>query len=108
MIDLHSHTTASDGELSPEELLARARVAGVTTLAVTDHDTVKALVLTGAGLGAVMSNFIVAAQNVVPVARTAHESVERPQRFSAAPLGVGKTSGVLSSAKSPGRVGMSN
>ena len=43
MIDLHSHTTASDGELSPEELLARARSAGVTTLAVTDHDTVKGL-----------------------------------------------------------------
>ena len=43
MIDLHSHTTASDGELSPEDLLARARVAGVTTLAVTDHDTVKGL-----------------------------------------------------------------
>ena len=43
MIDLHSHTTASDGEHSPEDLLARARAAGVTTLAVTDHDTVKAL-----------------------------------------------------------------
>ena len=43
MIDLHSHTTASDGEHSPEELLARARAAGVRTLAVTDHDTVKAL-----------------------------------------------------------------
>jgi predicted metal-dependent phosphoesterase TrpH len=43
MIDLHSHTTASDGELSPEDLLARARSAGVTTLAVTDHDTVKGL-----------------------------------------------------------------
>ncbi len=43
MIDLHSHTTASDGELSPEDLLARARRAGVTTLAVTDHDTVEGL-----------------------------------------------------------------
>ena len=43
MIDLHSHTTASDGELSPEDLLARARGSGVTTLAVTDHDTVKGL-----------------------------------------------------------------
>ena len=43
MIDLHSHTTASDGEHTPEDLLARARAAGVTTLAVTDHDTVKAL-----------------------------------------------------------------
>jgi len=43
LIDLHSHTTASDGELSPEDLLARARAAGVQILAVTDHDTVKGL-----------------------------------------------------------------
>lgn len=40
MIDLHSHTTASDGENGPLELVHRAREAGVTTLAVTDHDTV--------------------------------------------------------------------
>lgn len=43
MIDLHSHTTASDGELSPEELVALAAGAGVTALAVTDHDTVAGL-----------------------------------------------------------------
>ncbi len=42
-IDLHSHTTASDGEHSPEALLALARAAGVTVLAVTDHDTVAGL-----------------------------------------------------------------
>ena len=52
MIDLHSHTTASDGELSPEDLLARARAAGVTTLAVTDHDTVKGLARAQAAAGA--------------------------------------------------------
>lgn len=40
MIDLHAHTTASDGQHSPEELIERARQAGVQTLAVTDHDTV--------------------------------------------------------------------
>ncbi len=40
MIDLHAHTTASDGQLTPRELVLRARAAGVTTLAVTDHDTV--------------------------------------------------------------------
>jgi 3',5'-nucleoside bisphosphate phosphatase len=39
LIDLHTHTTASDGKCSPEELVARAAAAGVTTLAVTDHDT---------------------------------------------------------------------
>ena len=38
--DLHSHTTASDGELSPEALVDRAAHAGVAVLAVTDHDTV--------------------------------------------------------------------
>jgi 3',5'-nucleoside bisphosphate phosphatase len=40
MIDLHTHTTASDGRCSPAMLVARARAAGVTVLAVTDHDTV--------------------------------------------------------------------
>ena len=42
MIDLHTHTTASDGRLSPAQLVARASSAGVTVLAVTDHDTVAA------------------------------------------------------------------
>ncbi|MBL9039838.1 MAG: PHP domain-containing protein [Archangium sp.] len=40
MIDLHSHTTASDGQHPPEVLVDMAAKAGVTTLAVTDHDTV--------------------------------------------------------------------
>lgn len=40
MIDLHTHTTASDGRCSPAGLVARASDAGVTVLAVTDHDTV--------------------------------------------------------------------
>ena len=43
MIDLHSHTTASDGQHSPGELLSLAASAGVTVLAVTDHDTVAGL-----------------------------------------------------------------
>lgn len=42
MIDLHTHTTASDGRCTPAELVARASAAGVTVLAVTDHDTVAA------------------------------------------------------------------
>ena len=42
MIDLHTHTTASDGRCSPPELVARAAAAGVTVLSVTDHDTVDA------------------------------------------------------------------
>ncbi len=39
MIDLHLHTTASDGRLSPEALVARAADAGLTIISVTDHDT---------------------------------------------------------------------
>jgi predicted metal-dependent phosphoesterase TrpH len=43
MIDLHLHTTASDGLLAPRELVERAAAAGLTTIAVTDHDTVGGL-----------------------------------------------------------------
>ena len=43
MIDLHTHTTASDGLCLPAELVNRAASAGVTILGVTDHDTVAAL-----------------------------------------------------------------
>jgi len=43
LIDLHTHTSASDGRYSPAELVARAVAAGVTVLAVTDHDTVAGL-----------------------------------------------------------------
>ncbi len=39
MIDLHTHTTASDGRCPPADLVARAASAGVTVLSVTDHDT---------------------------------------------------------------------
>jgi len=41
--DLHSHSTASDGALSPEDLILRAKEKGVTCLALTDHDTVAGL-----------------------------------------------------------------
>lgn len=37
--DLHTHTSASDGQLQTEALLARAAAAGVEVVAVTDHDT---------------------------------------------------------------------
>ena len=43
MIDLHLHTTASDGRLTPAELVTRAIAAGLTTISVTDHDTVKSI-----------------------------------------------------------------
>lgn len=38
--DLHTHTTCSDGALSPEELVQKASERGIRVLAVTDHDTV--------------------------------------------------------------------
>ena len=37
--DLHTHSASSDGVLAPAELVRAAREAGVTTLAITDHDT---------------------------------------------------------------------
>lgn len=40
MIDLQSHSTFSDGELPPAQVVAAAAEAGVTTLALTDHDAV--------------------------------------------------------------------
>jgi len=44
LYDLHCHSTASDGSLSPTDLVSRAAEKGVTTLALTDHDTTAGLV----------------------------------------------------------------
>lgn len=41
--DLHCHSNASDGALSPTEVVQRAHEHGVTSLALTDHDTVVGL-----------------------------------------------------------------
>ena len=53
-IDLHLHTTHSDGSLSPAEVLRLAHKAGVTALAITDHDIVSGIpeaITAGAELG---------------------------------------------------------
>lgn len=42
-IDLHCHSTASDGLLKPADVVARAAANGVTTLALTDHDDLSGL-----------------------------------------------------------------
>lgn len=42
-IDLHAHTTASDGERGPRDLVRAAAAAGIDVLGVCDHDTVAAL-----------------------------------------------------------------
>ena len=43
MIDLHTHSTASDGSLSPAALVRAARDQGLSALALTDHDTIAGL-----------------------------------------------------------------
>jgi 3',5'-nucleoside bisphosphate phosphatase len=43
MIDLHSHTTASDGSYTPTELVTHAREVGLRALGISDHDTVDGL-----------------------------------------------------------------
>lgn len=53
-IDLHVHSTASDGELPPAEVARRAAAAGLDVIALTDHDTtdgVPAALAAGAPLG---------------------------------------------------------
>ena len=39
-IDLHVHSTASDGTFTPTELVAEAKRCGLSAFALTDHDTV--------------------------------------------------------------------
>lgn len=41
--DLHSHSTHSDGRLTPEELVIHAKHCGIDVLALTDHDTVSGI-----------------------------------------------------------------
>ncbi len=43
MIDLHTHTTASDGELTPSELIDLAMKKDIDVLSITDHDTIDGL-----------------------------------------------------------------
>lgn len=47
MIDLHCHTTLSDGILSPEELVEAAAAAGIKVLSITDHDDCRAYMQIG-------------------------------------------------------------
>jgi predicted metal-dependent phosphoesterase TrpH len=42
-LDLHTHSTASDGLLTPTELVTQAREAGLSMIALTDHDTTNGL-----------------------------------------------------------------
>ncbi|WPX08063.1 PHP domain-containing protein [Anaerocellum danielii] len=54
MIDLHTHTTFSDGTLTPQEVVRLAKERGLFAIAITDHDTtdgVKAAIEEGSRLG---------------------------------------------------------
>lgn len=42
-VDLHTHSTASDGSLTPADVVAAARAAGLVAMALTDHDTIDGL-----------------------------------------------------------------
>jgi predicted metal-dependent phosphoesterase TrpH len=43
MIDLHTHSRASDGSLNPDELIREAARGGLRAIALTDHDTIQGL-----------------------------------------------------------------
>jgi hypothetical protein len=51
LIDLHLHTTASDGVDTPETLVDHCVTAGLSVIAVTDHDTVDAIAAVGVVAG---------------------------------------------------------
>lgn len=54
MIDLHTHTNASDGSFSPRELVLHAKELGLDAIAICDHDSISGLnegILVGSELG---------------------------------------------------------
>ena len=58
IIDLHTHSTASDGQYAPAEVAARARKAGTVAWALTDHDTVAGLLPAAAAAKSLDLQFI--------------------------------------------------
>ena len=58
MIDLHLHTTASDGRCAPEELVEQAVAVGLRTIAVTDHDTMAGVASAAAASAAAGIEFV--------------------------------------------------
>ncbi len=58
MIDLHLHTTASDGRSAPDVLVREAQTAGITIMAVTDHDTVAGIAPAAAAAAAAGVEFV--------------------------------------------------
>lgn len=58
IVDLHMHSTASDGSLGPAQLMEAARRAGVAALALTDHDSTAGLAEAAATAGALGLEFV--------------------------------------------------
>ena len=56
--DLHAHSTASDGTLTPAQLMQRAHAAGVEVMALTDHDTLEGLTEAGIAAGELGLGFV--------------------------------------------------
>ena len=57
-VDLHTHSTASDGTFSPADVVRLAHEAGVTALALTDHDTVDGVSEAASAAGALGLDFL--------------------------------------------------
>jgi len=58
MIDLHTHSTASDGSLSPRALVEKAAAEGLTAMALTDHDSLDGLAEAGDAAGRLGLRFV--------------------------------------------------
>ena len=58
LVDLHMHSTASDGALAPGELMARAATRGVDLISLTDHDCVDGLDAARVAAGRLGMNWI--------------------------------------------------
>jgi predicted metal-dependent phosphoesterase TrpH len=71
--DLHTHSTTSDGTLTPTQLLERAAAAGVEVLALTDHDTLHGLAEAAAAAAALNVVLVPGAElSVTWAGRTIH------------------------------------
>lgn len=58
LVDFHTHSHCSDGVLAPADLVARAHARGVSTLSLTDHDTVEGLAEAGAACASAGIRFV--------------------------------------------------
>ena len=56
MIDLHLHSTESDGTLTPAELVRNCGAAGLSAIALTDHDTTAGLAEASTALGQLLAS----------------------------------------------------